>query len=176
MQAYPKSYVRKDGYRMVYLGCVDGQPRFILEHRLVVEAILGRTLKRTEIVHHIDGDKLNNSPSNLEVMTRYAHTHHHAVWEVKRSQVDCICHHCGTTYSVQTYRKNLTKYCSEDCKLAAIHESLRVVRPSTPCLMCGTMIEGSKYRKKYCSDPCRAIGRGQSVSAARQQSKAMKIA
>ena len=37
------------------------------EHRVVAERILGRTLKKGEVVHHIDGDKHNNSPENLMV-------------------------------------------------------------------------------------------------------------
>jgi hypothetical protein len=38
------------------------------EHRVVAGKILGRKLLRTEVVHHIDGNTLNNSPSNLAVM------------------------------------------------------------------------------------------------------------
>ena len=34
---------------------------------------LGRPLKKGEIVHHRDGDKWNNSPENLEVMTQSEH-------------------------------------------------------------------------------------------------------
>lgn len=32
--------------------------------------LLGRPLKRNEEVHHKDGDKLNNHPSNLELWAR----------------------------------------------------------------------------------------------------------
>lgn len=42
------------------------------EHRAVAEAMLGRPLKPGEIVHHIDGDKLNNDPMNLEVLSSQA--------------------------------------------------------------------------------------------------------
>ena len=37
----------------------------ILEHRLVMAESLGRPLKRQEVVHHIDGNNLNNELSNL---------------------------------------------------------------------------------------------------------------
>ncbi|MFH2034581.1 MAG: HNH endonuclease [Candidatus Margulisiibacteriota bacterium] len=37
------------------------------EHRVVMEKILGRKLLRNEIVHHIDGNGLNNTPENLRV-------------------------------------------------------------------------------------------------------------
>lgn len=38
-----------------------------LEHRLVMEAHLGRLLLRREVVHHIDGDSLNNAIENLQL-------------------------------------------------------------------------------------------------------------
>lgn len=42
-------------------------------HRIVAELMLNRPLAKGEIVHHKDGDKWNNSPENLEVMTQSAH-------------------------------------------------------------------------------------------------------
>jgi hypothetical protein len=36
-------------------------------HRSVVETALGRELRGSELVHHVDYDKANNSPSNLVV-------------------------------------------------------------------------------------------------------------
>jgi hypothetical protein len=38
---------------------------YILEHRAVMEEILGRILDPEEVVHHIDGKKENNEPENL---------------------------------------------------------------------------------------------------------------
>jgi hypothetical protein len=35
------------------------------EHRVVAEKILGRALTRRDVVHHIDSDRHNNHPSNL---------------------------------------------------------------------------------------------------------------
>lgn len=47
-------------------------------HRQIAENKLGRPLRFGEIVHHIDGDKRNNDPSNLEVLidqSRHAKRH-----------------------------------------------------------------------------------------------------
>ena len=41
-------------------------------HRIVAEQILGRPLKPGEVVHHIDGNKRNNDPSNLQVLASQA--------------------------------------------------------------------------------------------------------
>lgn len=51
---------------------------YVREHILVAEAVLGRFLTAHEVVHHKDGDKTNNKPENLEVMSRREHAGHHA--------------------------------------------------------------------------------------------------
>jgi len=40
---------------------------YVLEHRLVMAEFLGRPLTPTETVHHIDGDRSNNTLSNLQL-------------------------------------------------------------------------------------------------------------
>lgn len=45
----------------------------IREHRFVLEKLLGRKLKREEVVHHKDHNKLNNSIENLQILTNREH-------------------------------------------------------------------------------------------------------
>jgi hypothetical protein len=51
---------------------------YMMYHRLVMENYLGRCLKPREVVHHKDGDKLNNTISNLCLMDNVAHQLSHA--------------------------------------------------------------------------------------------------
>lgn len=61
----------------------NGKPEF--EHRKVAEQILGRKLTRKEVVHHINGDKLDNRPENLEVFPSHSeHMKHHITTEEAR--------------------------------------------------------------------------------------------
>lgn len=53
--------ITETGYRKVKVDEV-----YVYEHRHVMEQMLGRKLLRGENVHHVDGDKLNNDPDNLE--------------------------------------------------------------------------------------------------------------
>ena len=45
----------------------------VYEHRYLVEQALGRLLSKDEIVHHKDGNKLNNSIDNLVTLCHICH-------------------------------------------------------------------------------------------------------
>lgn len=57
------------GYRYVWSPNHPNRTKanYVAEHRLVVEASIGRLLERHEVVHHKNGDPLDNKPENLEV-------------------------------------------------------------------------------------------------------------
>lgn len=70
------STITKDGYREIHC---PGHPAakkhtpYILEHRLVMEKMIGRFLESNEVVHHKDGNRLNNSPENLHLFSENRH-------------------------------------------------------------------------------------------------------
>ena len=55
---------------------IGGEPS-VKEHRFVFEQINGRKLKEHEVVHHIDHNHWNNSPSNLQGMSDSKHKSYH---------------------------------------------------------------------------------------------------
>jgi hypothetical protein len=66
-----KTYIDENGYRRFS----DSNK---LVHRYVVEKKIGRKLRQEEIVHHINRNKLDNAPENLEVFANQEeHEKHH---------------------------------------------------------------------------------------------------
>ena len=74
----------KDGYRYVMVGKRHYEP----EHRVVMERFLHRSLTSAEHIHHIDGDTLNNSPSNLQIVSKSEHAKLHNFSAVGRSVIE----------------------------------------------------------------------------------------
>lgn len=74
------------GYLQVRWFDKNGVRQVMLHHRRVMEKALGRKLKREEVVHHIDGNKLNNDINNLKCFKNDTeHKKHHA--ELRRNKL-----------------------------------------------------------------------------------------
>ena len=95
-----------------------------------MECALGRALRQDEIVHHKDGNKLNNSIDNLVVMTRSEHAHEH-----EGATTVGYCMDCG-----KQLVDNRARRCVE-CS----HKAMRVVkdRPSKDILQ--QMVDETSY-------------------------------
>jgi hypothetical protein len=67
------SYIDDKGYRRIRMPHHHKaqQNGYVLEHVLVAERMLGRSLNPGEEVHHRNRDRADNRPENLEVFTSH---------------------------------------------------------------------------------------------------------
>ena len=65
---YGNGHQRTDGYIQITSGPYKGK----LLHRLIYEEVYG-SIPKGYTIHHIDGDKTNNNPSNLMLLTKSNH-------------------------------------------------------------------------------------------------------
>lgn len=114
---------------------------YVYEHIIVTGNKLGRPIKTTEVIHHIDGDKTNNSEDNLLVLqsnldhTRL-HKNHMSLQELEKlpdgayrikdsamkyletdghkfKLVDFVCTNCGKDFTARpSYRHGEHAFCS----------------------------------------------------------------
>jgi hypothetical protein len=134
---HPWSYTRKvraGRYIYVYL---PEHPKatktgYVYEHRVVLENTLGRLLEDNEVAHHVNENKFDNLPENLQVMTRSQHMAHHS----KRPTVmmDMRCEHCGRRFTREARNAADKKgakhtYCSKRCCGLALNGRTRKNRP-----------------------------------------------
>lgn len=86
----------------------------VYHHRHVASVALGKWIDSSYHVHHLDGDKSNNNPSNLEVVSSSEHARLHALERGFQTTHTKACAYCGegfeTTHGV---------YCSQKCSNAS---------------------------------------------------------
>lgn len=77
----------RNGYR-----CISVDGKGYMEHRYVMEQHIGRSLLRSEHVHHIDGNRSNNALENLELIP--ASEHYKVHLKTFRSETHKQCSKC----------------------------------------------------------------------------------
>ena len=97
------------------------QNGYVDEHILIAESLIGRLLKKTEVVHHKDENKLNNDLSNLIVfVSNAAHSKFHKggylvptsekyVFDCEFEKEKCIM--CGKTLNNNHTKTKLCSTC-----------------------------------------------------------------
>lgn len=70
-----KGYINKKGYRQVTLYDINGKPKTMRVHKLVALSFIENKDNLPQI-NHKDGNKLNNTVSNLEWISNYDNIQH----------------------------------------------------------------------------------------------------
>lgn len=110
------------------------------------------------LVHHKDGDFLNNDISNLECITPSRHgkihkTGKHLAGYRHQKMYTHVCWNCEGEY--QTFRKHRTKFCSPICASRYRYNN-RLTFETRVCIVCGAEYRTDRYgAAKTCSPTCR---------------------
>lgn len=125
---YSGGHISAYGYRIL---TVDGKK--IPEHRFVMEQHLGRPLKSTEVVHHIDHNRLNNAIENLQLIKSNSE-HRKIHFERYRNDTHKQCNHCLEIKPRQQFYKI---------------NKLRTTDPHhSTCKKCLSLYYKAKYQKR----------------------------
>lgn len=156
------------GYRLI---SINGKQRF--EHRIVMERILGRPLRKDEEVHHKDGCPWNNDPDNLVVLSGPEHRHVHSarpygtecaehrddIQRPKRPYYRQIsggkrCASCLKFLPLTSFyrTKHLpTSYCQECHAMRVKASRIKTGRARLTCADCGVATAGGGLRCRSCA-------------------------
>lgn len=120
-------------------------------HRTVVES-QGEAIPEDSHVHHRDGDRSNNAPSNLEILERGAHLSLHAKanpTEFSPQAREAANEWHGSTAGLEWHTKHGISWWEKQRKLTT-HKT---------CVQCGKVYETFEHcakRSKFCHQNCKA--------------------
>ena len=111
----------RDGRRRVALTKIgDSKTRMAMAYaRYLLSVKLGRRLEATEEADHVDNDKLNDVPSNLQVLSQIENIRKSAKG---RTMVDLVCAHCGQEFQREKRQAGPGKgrFCSRSCRARGV--------------------------------------------------------
>ncbi len=104
----------------------------LLEHRRLWEEHYEETIPSGYEIHHLDGNKLNNSLENLQLLSHRSHMRLHRGWIEVKNQWWKVCSHCGELKSLSDYyvceKYGTTQNCCKVCKCKEGKERRYILR------------------------------------------------
>lgn len=150
-------YKVADSYYRIWL---KEEKRLVGEHRYIMEKHLKRRLKKDEVVHHRDGNGLNNKIDNLQLMNSKEHRQFHQIGKprpctTKHRIVNILPRVDFPNVVVSLRTKQYHLYKSKFCSICGNIYWMRIDNPYKTCsLSCGVKSawQKGKYknRKKKC--------------------------
>ncbi len=126
-------------------------------HVYVYEKSHGK-IKKGNHIHHIDGDKSNNEPSNLMQLTTVEHEKYHGSHqekELKEFKAKNVVKNAMPKAAAWHKSEEGKKWHSEHAKMQA----MRVPMKEKICQYCGKSFYTKKSDAKFCSNNCKAANR-----------------
>jgi HNH endonuclease len=113
LQDMYKGARNRRGYREIK---INGRYYFV--HRLIMEQILGRKLKDSEVVHHMNHIKSDNRPENLMLLGNSDHLKMHT--QERKNGKNKKCKVCSKKFYVSKSRYHYL-CCSRECAGKYLH-------------------------------------------------------